>query len=354
MKFKFFPRYTEIGASSRYRIYQYLPIFEGYEVSVHPFFDDEYSPAMSFKSLRGMVYTTGCYFKRILNILKLIKGNNICVLQYEFTPYLPFNVIFFKVFKIKYVVDYDDAVFHNYDQSKNKCIKRFLTSKIPKVIENADAIITGSPYLTEFAKRFNRNVFEIPTSIDIEKYPLSKIKKTENTKFIIGWIGSKTTSLHIAKIIKPMIVLKNMGIDFEVRLIGFSDEKISFENLPVKIIEWNASNEVEQLSQFDVGIMPMIDFPFARGKCAFKLIQYMALGKPTIASPFEANLKVDINQENLFAETEKEWVEAFLSIIEDRQKFANIGKRNREVIQKNYSIQANGKRLLNVLKSVST
>jgi glycosyltransferase involved in cell wall biosynthesis len=101
-----------------------------------------------------------------------------------------------------------------------------------------------------------------------------------------------------------------------------------------------------------VGIMPLINFPFARGKCAFKLIQYMAMAKPTVSSPFQANKKVDRNNENLFAESTNDWVNAFLQIKNNRTYYNGVGLRNREVIKKYYSVQSNIDTYKKVIKSM--
>ena len=114
MRLLFFPKYTEKGASSRYRTYQYLQYFKDCEIEIYPFFDHRYTPSQSFKSIKGVFYIAFCYFRRSLNILR-IKRSDLVFLEYEFMPYLPFNILFFKIFKINYIVDYDDAIFHNYD-----------------------------------------------------------------------------------------------------------------------------------------------------------------------------------------------------------------------------------------------
>ena len=350
MKIKIFPKYTPKGPSSRYRIYQYLPYLTNYDIEIFPFFDDNYNPAMSFKTVNGFFYACKCYIKRLLNILK-IKSKDIVFIQYEFTQFLPFNALFFKLFKIRYIVDYDDAAFHDYDQNSNIIIRKILKTKIAIVIKNAKYVITGSPYLTEYALKFNSNVIEIPTSIDIDKYRIEKSQ--EENSFTIGWIGSTTTSIHIEIITKALEVLKNRNVDFKLNLIGYHNEKINLHGLPVNIIKWMPETEIAELNKFDVGIMPMIDLPFVRGKCAFKLIQYMAMAKPTISSRFDANLKVDRNNENLFADNTEEWVYAFEKLIANKTKAKEIGARNREVIEREYSIQVNKNKLINIIELVS-
>lgn len=351
MKLLFFPKYTEKGASSRYRIYQYIEYFKRYKCEVYPFFDNNYVPAQKLKNLKGLWYLFKSYIKR-LYAMACIKKEDIVILQYEFTQFLFFNSPFFSFFKIKYIVDFDDAVFHNYDQHSNKLVRYFFKNKISKVISHAHSVITGSPYLTAYASKYNNRVVEIPTSIDMQRYIVDDGEKS-NKKFVIGWIGSSTTSLHLKCVVDAFRQMLKNKIEFEIRLIGYDKkEGINFEGLPVKYIDWDDNTEINELNKFDVGIMPLIDFPFARGKCAFKLIQYMALAKPTISSRFEANLKVDRNKENLFADTTQEWLQCIQKIINDRELYKKIGLRNRSVIMKEYAIQSNAEKYLKIIKSI--
>jgi len=353
MKINFFPKYSHNGASSRYRVYQYLPFFNDFKTTVNPFFDDNYVPAQSFKSATGALYIVKCYLKRILKMI-FIQKKEVVFVQYEFTQFLPFNSVFFKLFKIKYIVDFDDAAFHDYDASSNKIIKFLFKNKIAKVIKNAEFVITGSPYLTEYALKFNTKVTEIPTSIDMLKYPKVHKEKLDNSKMTIGWIGSKTTSVNLLFLIPVFEALIDKGIKFELRFIGF-DEKLSpyFSKLPLTIIPWKAESEVSEIRKFDVGIMPLHDTPFNNGKCAFKLIQYMACGVATISTPLAANVKVNRDNENKFAITESDWLQAFLSFWESKSKLKDIGAYNRQIVEKYYCIQTNADKYIGVLKEVS-
>jgi len=350
VKIIFFPRYTEKGPSSRYRIYHYLPLLPYSDSKVYPFFDESYVPAQSLKNLKSIFYVLKRYVIRFNHMLR-IKRSDLVFLQYEFTPYLIFNTWYFRFKKVSYIVDYDDAVFHDYDQHKNLFIRNLLKHKIANVITNAKAVITGSPYLTEYAQKFNNNVIEIPTSIDLEKYNIDTNKVSSET-LTIGWIGSSTTSFHLKKVVEALHFLREHQIKFKLRLIGYDKRAhIDFKDLPVKVIKWDKDTEIEELDKFDVGIMPLIDYPFAHGKCAFKLIQYMAMAKPTISSPFAANKKVDRNNENLFADSTEEWVNAFIDIVKNRTKYKNIGLRNREVIKTYYSIQSNLFKYIDIIKA---
>ncbi|MDG1715024.1 glycosyltransferase [Lacinutrix sp.] len=254
-------------------------------------------------------------------------------------------------FKIRYIVDFDDAAFHDYDQHKNAIVRTLFQHKIEKVIKNASHVITGSPYLTAYATKYNNNITEIPTSIDLKKYYIKEQKLMED-KFVIGWIGSSTTSKNLLDLIPVFNRFMQEGINFELRFIGF-DKKLSknFVGLPISIIDWSEATELLEIHKFSVGIMPLEKNQFNNGKCAFKLIQYMACLQPTISTPLEANVKVDKGNGNLFASTEDEWYSALKEVQLDPIKFRGIGLKNRKIIEDFYSIQANSESYLNLFKN---
>jgi glycosyltransferase involved in cell wall biosynthesis len=350
MKLLFFPRYNKKGASSRYRIYQYLPFFKGFNIHTYPFFNNNYSPNYNYKSLMGILFLISCYSKRFYNMFKLLNKHNICLVQYEFTPYLPFNIFWFRIFNIKYIVDLDDAVFHQYDQSNNMIIRNILKNKISTVIKNADYVITGSPYLTKYAFKYNKNVLEIPTSINIDNYKW--FNKDKSDKFIIGWIGSKTTSNNLITLIPVFESLQKQEFNFELRFIGFDEELYTkFKHLPLKQIKWEPNTEVIEISKFDVGIMPLNDNLFNKGKCAFKLIQYMACGIPTISTPLEANIKVNRSGNNLFSKNNTEWEENFKYCYDNLNILRKSGIQNRSIVEKHYTVQVNYNKYINVFES---
>ncbi|MDZ7878448.1 MAG: glycosyltransferase [Saprospiraceae bacterium] len=224
-------------------------------------------------------------------------------------------------------------------------------NKIGKVIKYSQYTITGSPYLTTFAQKYNEHTIEIPTSIDINKYFIPT--NSSNSEFVIGWIGTSSTSTHLTSIVKALKIFsdKNKCI---IRLIGFNKKLAHLLiDLPVEIIEWSEQKEVDIIQSFSVGIMPLIDAPFERGKCGFKLIQYMACGIPTISTPLETNIKINRDSQNLFATSTDEWVSAFEACYRNREKYALIGLKNRAIVEQYYSIQANVGKYLEVFNKIT-
>lgn len=352
MKILFFTKYNESGPSSRYRVYQYLESYKkaGIQVKVLPFFGEHYfTKKLSTKILVTLYY----YLRRKLNLLRVF-GYDIIYIEYELFPYFP--AVFEKLFKIlniKYIVDYDDAIFHNYNASKNSVIRLFLSNKIDSVIKNASCVITGSPYLSKYIGKLNDNGVEIPTSVSSQYYTNS-IEKTDNPIFTIGWIGSKTTSVNVLSLI-PVFEKLNEKIKFQLNLIGF-DENLAhkLQHLNVNFIKWNAKSEIEEIRKFDIGIMALENNAFNQGKCGFKLVQYMGCSLPTISTPLEANVKINRNKKNLHATTNQEWLEAFEKVYENQDYFKKVGTENYNDFVKYYSLENNSETYIEIFKKVKT
>jgi hypothetical protein len=344
MNIVFFPKYTEKGASSRYRIYQYLNILEnkGISIEVYPLLDDYYMECLYNKKKYPKFRLLKRYFKRLFVVLNL-KKDTILYLQHEFFPFFPpiFEWYLSKIRKVSYVVDYDDAIFHNYDLSRKALIRYLYSNKIPSVISMSSAVVAGSPYLSSFAKKYSTNVIEIPTSINIDRYKKTYNSIDSDAALIIGWIGSKSTSKSLKFIVES---IKRISSKYNVKLflLGFDKSLVYiFEGIDYKLIKWSSETEVNDIFSFDVGIMPLEDTPFNNGKCGFKLIQYMACSLPTISSPLEANQKINRNGKNLHASTNDEWFNSFERIIQNKEYFFSVGIENRLDVENHYSIQSN-------------
>lgn len=351
MRILFFSKYNAKGPSSRYRIFQYLNLYKknGFDYKLNYLLGDWYFTNLpKWKIIHRIIFS---YLYRFF-FLFTIKKNDIVYIEYELFPFFP--SLFEKslsFFNIKYIVDYDDAVFHTYNLSSNYFVKKLLNNKIDNVIKYANTVITGSPYLTNYAEKLNKNVIEIPTSLDLKIYNCSdNIKK--NTKFTIGWIGSKSTSVNILSLIDVFKRLTNV-INFQINLIGFDNTlKHHFKNIDVNFIDWNAENEVIEIKKFDVGIMPLNNNLWNKGKCGFKLIQYMACSLPTISTPLDANLKINRGGENIFANSDDEWYNAIINVSINKFIFENVGKNNHSIFKKYYSSQANLKFYLAIFNSL--
>lgn len=346
-----FPRYNQKGPSSRYRIFNYLEYYEkeGYQCEVFPLLGDWYLDTIwNHKSKLGVLHKiVWSYLKRIFIIIFMPKGS-IAYVGAELFPFFPFGFeLLFNIKGIKYFLEFDDAIFHYYDKSSNKYVRLLYGNKTPKAIKYASLVITGCEYLTSYAKKYNSMVFEIPTSINKLNY-IKSSKNSSTSDFIIGWIGSSSQSYNIVNMV-PALLSFYKKYNFKLNLIGFDNSlEEHLKGLPYEIIKWSDQTEVNEIQRFTVGIMPLNDTPFNRGKCAFKLVQYMASGVPTISSPLQSNVNINVDSENLFANNSHDWYLALEKLYLNRDKYLAVGHYNRKIAFERYTIQQNKNKYIEI------
>lgn len=338
MKVLFLTRYGRLGASSRVRTLQYLPFLasQGIEVTFKPLFSDAYLKALYSGGSRWWEVTKG-YLVRIQALLTASKYDVVYV-EKELFPFLPaIAELFLKLARVPYVVDYDDALFHRYDCHSNALIRRLLARKIDRVMKLSSQVIAGNRYLADRAVNAGaQQVKIIPTVLDIERY--CRAAKSCSETLIVGWIGSPSTSRYL----KPLLpVFESIRCDMSVRFVAVGAKQSDFEGSPVEVWQWSESTEVESIQRFDIGIMPLPNTPWERGKCGYKLIQYMACGVPVIASPVGVNLElVEHGRNGYLANSAGEWGECIRVLLSmnqaDRTEMGEVG---RAIVEKSYTLQ---------------
>ncbi len=347
------PRYTEKGPSSRVRMMQYLPYLKeaGFDITIHPFFDDGYIDSLYSHRPIKISSVLCSYWDRVWISLHKRK-HDLIWLQQELLPWIPFDmekVLYSK--KIPLLVDYDDAVFHRYDLHKNSLIRLLLRKKIDHVMEIASGLTVGNAYLAERAEQTGaRNIHILPSVVDTKKYHC-KSKETQ-TDFIIGWLGTPKT-IHFLETIKPALenVLKS---NTRLIIVG-ADIPDSVKDLPIQSQTWNEDTEIDQILQFDVGIMPLIDAPFERGKCGYKLIQYMACGLPVVASPVGVNQNIVEQGINGFlASTTEEWIDAIIQLRDDLALRKKMGMAGRKKVELHFNLESTANQLVNLFDQTIT
>jgi glycosyltransferase involved in cell wall biosynthesis len=352
-------KYSKEGPSSRYRYYNYIDCLKqkGVNIIVKPLFKEGYFAQKN--KLRKIFFVLNAYISRIFIIFSILfaKKYDLILIEYELLPYFPpiFEILLNKR-GIKYIVDYDDAIFHKYDLNSNYLIKKFLSNKIPAVIKNATYVIACNCYLENFAKKYNKNIIKIPTVVLLDKYLkiMQKYKKS-NKNFIIGWIGSKTTSKYILSILEVFKILKNRYDDIEVHLIGFDKTLLTNKecrDLNIKIYDWKEEEEIKRILEFDVGIMPLTDDKWSRGKCGFKLIQYMSCKKPVIANGVGINKKIVSKNTGFLVSSIDEWINSIEYFYKNRDKRELMGENSLKEVLKNYNHSKNCIKYENLFKNI--
>jgi glycosyltransferase involved in cell wall biosynthesis len=352
-KILFFTKYTSEGPSSRYRSYQYFPFLTSeFDIIYYPLFDDVLSKKGGINFSFKVVLS---YFKRLAQICTKLFSTDLIVIEYELFPYTPpvFEYLLY-LFNRKFILDFDDAIFHNYDNSGNIFVRAILKNKISFISRKSNAVIAGSTYLSDYFRQFNSNVVQIPTSICFSNY-INKINYQANpNKFIIGWLGSKSTSKNLVNLLPAFHQLSSQFSSLSFLFCGFDmNLKHLFKDVNnLEFMDWSPDQEFIFLNSIDIGIMPLDDNLFNKGKCGFKLIQYMAMGKMTISTPLLSNIEINHDNNNLFASKNLEWAENISFLLHNRSLINEIGTKNIKIVEKFYSCESNYLKYTEIFKSI--
>ncbi|MCU7907116.1 MAG: glycosyltransferase family 4 protein, partial [Candidatus Thiodiazotropha sp. (ex Epidulcina cf. delphinae)] len=247
---------------------------------------------------------------------------------------------------IPYVVDYDDAIFHRYDHAPSALIRLFLGKKIDRVMSGAALVTAGNSYLANRAKAAGAGeVVQLPTVVDTSRYSCKS--KADEAFFTVGWIGSPTTARYLEMLRSP---LQELAEVLPLRLLSIGGTIGTIPGVQMECLTWSEADEVENIQRFDVGVMPLHDDPWERGKCGYKLIQYMACGLPVVASPVGVNSEIVEHGVNGFlANTDEAWVVALTQLSNDCRLRMKMGQSGRETVENAYSLSVMAPRLAGAL-----
>ena len=352
MKVLLLSRYGRQGASTRLRALQYLPHLasDGIDVTWAPLLDDAYLEALYGAGRRPWPQVARAYLKRLGRLLEA-KRFDLLWIEKELFPMLPATVErLLAAAGVPYVVDYDDALFHNYDLHRRTLVRRLLGRKIDRVMARARLVIAGNDYLAARAEEAGaRWIEQLPTVIDLDRYPaLPDTAPDPARPFTIGWIGSPHTAAYLAAVAEP---LRRLLARRAVRLVLVGAGRGAPADLPAAVRPWSEAGEVADIAAFDVGIMPLPDAPWERGKCGYKLIQYMACAKPVVASPVGVNRQlVTPGVNGYLATTAEEWMNAMDRLQTDRALGQRLGAAGRALVVERYCLQAAAPRLAALLR----
>jgi glycosyltransferase involved in cell wall biosynthesis len=346
-------RYSSLGSSSRVRFYQYLPYLESKGIVVYtaPLLDDNYLHRLYGRKRADISRIFLAYFHRILWLARA-RSFDLIWLEKEIFPWLPaWGEHILSRLHIPYVVDYDDAVFHRYDMDDNPLIRALLGKKIDAVMRKATTVVVGNEYLAEHACQTGASRVEIlPSVVDTNRY---SIREKTGEQFRIGWIGSPITAPYLS-LISEALEEVSQKINMRLVLVGAGNLDL-LPNMEKEILPWIESTEVTNIQSFDVGIMPLPDAPFERGKCGYKLVQYMACGLPVIASPVGANSSIiDQGKTGFLASSNAEWVQALIMLSQSPHLRRNLGKAGRKKVEQEFSLQVTAPRLFHILTDAAS
>ncbi len=345
------PYPLEIAPSQRFRFEQYFEALaeKGFEYEVKPFLDES---AMIY------LYEQGNFLRKVWKVLfgllnrffqlLLLSKYDYVFIHREAAPVGPpvFEWLITKVFQKKVIFDFDDAIWLKNTSSTNSVISWF------KRYRNADNVCSwawkvscGNEYLASHARQFNQNVLVNPTTIDTENLH-NRVREFSTDKITIGWTGTHSTIKYLDALIPT---LKRLEYEFDFNLLVIADRKPTFELKSLQFLQWNKQTEIDDLLKMDVGLMPLEDDKWAKGKCGFKALQYMALGVPAIVSPIGVNTNiVDHASNGWICDTEVEWEQTLRSILTKQMKLKDFSDAARAKIEQHYSVKSNTSKFLHL------
>ena len=323
---------SKTDPSSRFRILALLPYLKkkGYDIETFTPYPDY---TFRTKKENRYIYWIKVYLAQLLRFFSylfcfrnLYKYDIVYINRPLLSHSKFLESIFFK-FSYRIIFDFDDAIYYpNMHQ------------RVGNYIRNAAWVTPGNIFLAEFTKIYNNNFTIIPTVIDTSIYSMIE-RKTENKKVRIGWSGSWDSMTLSFPLLEEILLELNNKCQFKFIVISNNAPNYDWlKKIDWKFIKWEEKNEVEKLKEIDIGLMPLADKPFEKGKCGLKLLQYMAIGIPTVASPVGVNPDIIKHAEmGYLAEKKDDWVDYLMKLLKSPNKRSEFGKKARKQVIK-YSI----------------
>ena len=247
---------------------------------------------------------------------------------------------------VPYVFDFDDAIWVRYLSPANSYLSylRF-PSKTAALIRGARHVLAGNPYLEEYARRHNDAVSVVPTTIDTDKY---RMHDRVPSRPVVGWTGSYSTERYL-EIVRPALERLWRRLDFRLVVIGGG--AFQADGVEVEHRRWRSETEVQDLLDVDVGLMPLEDAEWERGKCGLKALQYMALGIPVLVSPVGVNVDIVSDGESGFlARTPEDWEHGLERLLTDQELRRRMGRAGRQMVERSYSATAHAPRVAEIFR----
>ena len=340
--------------SQRFRFEQYLTFFKEKNFEVTHFYLVSEKDDKLLYSKGNLIRKAILLLKYVLRLTKLcrsISNYDICFVQREviFLWTFYFERIISK--KTNLVYDFDDSIFLPNISENNKNFS-FLKGckKIKEIIKISDLIFAGNSYLGEYALNYNKNVKIVPTTIDTDIY--SEVSLPKNELVTIGWSGSVTTIKHFEYAIPFLKIIKEKyGDAISIKVIG--DKNYLNKDLDIVGLPWVKETELLDLSSIDIGIMPLPNDKWAKGKCGLKGLQYMSLGIPTLMSPVGVNSEIIEDGVNGFLCGHiDEWIDRISQLIESPKLRTKIGANGKQTVETKYSVNVWKEKYLNYFQSL--
>lgn len=341
------------GPSSRFRVYQYIPYLErhGVTCTVRPFLSSDkiHELYKEGNTRKKISLTLGGLTGRVGDIGRAARHDIVFILREAFALGPPFVETALARFGQRMVFDFDDAIYMPSLAYKNAIDRLKDWNKPAKVIARADTVIAGSRYLADYANKTATGRVEVlPTVVDHEVYK-PRASSGQDGTITLGWIGTPRGSSYVADL---MPVFKTLSAQTpQLRLVFIGCAPFDPQGLPIEFREWSLTREADDIAGFDIGIMPLTDDEETRGKCGFKLIQYLSSGVAAVGSPVGPNREIiEDGVSGLLATTLPEWEQALTKLITDTPFRTGMAAAGRKRAIERYSLQYTAPRMLEILQ----
>lgn len=349
-------KYGSRAASTRQRLLQYAPHLaeRGIGLEIRALLDDDYIERLARGAAQPRSAILKGYVRRVADIVAA-RRFDVAWVQYETFPYLPgLAERALALAGVPIVYDIDDAIFHLYDRHRSPIVRRMLGKKLAPLLRQASACLCGNAYLQSYASRYCSNSLIVPTVVDTNVYrPVwqNDAQFLRRAAPVVGWIGSPSTWAYVEPLL-PALLTMLARHNVMLRVVGAGPRAHGIAGIDA--IDWSEENEVADIQAMDIGIMPLPDEPWARGKCGYKLIQYMACGLPVVASPVGVNCEIVSHGTNGYLVTEPgDWVAALERLISDVVLRRAFGADGAGVVEARYSLRSQQDRVATVLQQAS-
>ena len=347
------PYPIHVAPSQRFRFEQYFELLQshGIEFEIQSFIHQKtwkilYQPGNHFFKIFGIL---GGLIRR-LKIMARIRQFDWVFIHREAAPIGPpvFEWVISRLLKKRIIFDFDDAIWLPNTSKANSVASLFKSHhKISRICRWSYKISAGNQYLADYARKYNSRIVVNPSTIETDHYH-NQVKDQYTEETIIGWTGTHSTLKYLQMV---MPVLQKLEAVYHFTFIVIADKKPDIKLKNYRFVRWNHKTEIDDLLRFNIGIMPLQDDAWSKGKCGFKALQYMSLGIPAIASPVGVNKQIIDQGENGFlCASEDEWYDKLRLLIKEPDLRYLMGQNGRKKILEHYSVKSNTGNFLSIFQ----